>query len=47
MAPASASDRAIALGYSDVDWMLQDPDFEELKAHPGFAVLLEKMKPAH
>ncbi|MFI5356560.1 MAG: TPR end-of-group domain-containing protein [Opitutales bacterium] len=39
-------DRAIELGYRDVDWMMQDPDFEELKQHPGFTALLEKMKPA-
>jgi hypothetical protein len=38
--------RAISLGYEDVDWMLQDPDLEDLKKHPGFSSVLEQMKPA-
>lgn len=38
-------ERAIDLGYTDVDWMLQDPDLEDLKRHPGFAAILAKMKP--
>jgi hypothetical protein len=37
--------QAIALGYRDFDWMLQDPDLEELKKHPKFADLLEQLKP--
>lgn len=36
---------AIALGYRDYDWMMQDPDLEELKAHPDFMSLLEQLKP--
>src|SRR4051812_17587078 len=28
--------QAIALGYRDYDWMLQDPDLEDLKTHPDF-----------
>ncbi len=36
--------RAVELGYDDFDWMTQDPDLEELKKHPGFASLLEKLK---
>src|SRR5882672_4919860 len=37
--------QAIALGYRDYDWMLQDPDLEELKKHPNFVALLEQLKP--
>ena len=37
--------QAIALGYRDYDWMLQDPDLEDLKKHPGFLPLLEQLKP--
>lgn len=37
--------RAVDLGYRDVDWMLQDPDLEDLKSHPGFTSLLAKLKP--
>ena len=36
---------AVALGYRDFDWMLQDPDLEELKAHPEFLTLLDQLKP--
>jgi hypothetical protein len=36
---------AVALGYRDFDWMKQDPDLEELKAHPDFVSLLEPLKP--
>lgn len=36
---------AIELGYRDFDWMQQDPDLEELKAHPAFVALLEQLKP--
>jgi hypothetical protein len=37
--------QAVELGYRDFDWMLQDPDLEEMKAHPGFLALLEQLKP--
>lgn len=37
--------RAVDLGYSDVEWMLQDPDLDELKNHPGFSAVLTKMRP--
>ena len=36
---------AVQLGYRDFDWMQQDPDLEELKAHPEFSVLLGQLKP--
>jgi len=37
--------QAVALGYSDFDWMTQDPDLEDLKNHPEFVRLLENLKP--
>jgi tetratricopeptide (TPR) repeat protein len=37
--------QAVELDYSDADWMSQDPDLEELKAHPEFTALLAKLKP--
>ena len=37
--------QAIALGYSDFDWMEQDPDLDALKNRPEFLALLEKLKP--
>jgi tetratricopeptide (TPR) repeat protein len=35
---------AIDLGYSDADWMLQDPDLEELKGNPRFQKLLQRLE---
>jgi len=37
--------RAVALGYSDLHWLLQDPDLESLKGIPGFQELLRKLQP--
>ncbi|MBP6507629.1 MAG: hypothetical protein KA257_08685 [Opitutaceae bacterium] len=37
--------RAVELGYTDFDWMSQDPDLDALKPHPGFQALLEQLKP--
>ena len=37
-------ERAIDLGYRDVDWMLQDPDLDALKKHPAFIALADAMK---
>jgi len=37
--------KAVSLGYDDVDWMLQDPDLEILKADPAFQTLLGQLKP--
>ena len=36
--------RAIDLGYSDVDWMLQDPDLDDLKNHPEFESLVAAVR---
>lgn len=36
---------AVDLGYDDADWMTQDPDLDDLKDHPEFVRLLEKLKP--
>ena len=37
--------QAVALGYTDFDWMTQDPDLEDLKDHPEFLKLLDQLKP--
>jgi len=37
--------KAVALGYSDIDWMVQDPDLEGLKDRPDFQKLVAKMEP--
>ncbi len=37
--------QAIQLGYTDLDWMQQDPDLDGLKQHPGFTALLIQLKP--
>ena len=37
--------QAVALGYTDFDWMTQDPDLEDIKDHPEFLKLLEQLKP--
>jgi tetratricopeptide (TPR) repeat protein len=36
--------RAIELGYTDFEWMQQDPDLEGLKGDPEFERLLLKLK---
>ena len=36
---------AIDLGYSDFEWMMQDPDLESLKKHPAFTALAASVKP--
>ncbi|HTJ78478.1 MAG TPA: hypothetical protein VL357_05735 [Rariglobus sp.] len=38
-------ERAIALGYTDHDWMSKDPDLETLKKSREFQALLAKLKP--
>jgi len=42
-----ALERAVELGYKDVDWMLQDPDLDSLKRHPAFKALAAKLVPEH
>ncbi|MFZ9682754.1 MAG: TPR end-of-group domain-containing protein [Cephaloticoccus sp.] len=37
--------RAIELGYSDADWMEQDPDLKDLRKRPEFGALLQQLKP--
>ena len=37
--------QAVKLGYTDFDWMQQDPDLEALKQHPEFQSLLQTLKP--
>ena len=37
--------QAVQLGYTDFDWMQQDPDLDGLKKDPAFNSLLEQLKP--
>lgn len=37
--------RAVALGYRDLEWMMQDPDLAGLKEHPEFLALLAQLQP--
>jgi tetratricopeptide (TPR) repeat protein len=37
--------QAVQLGYSDLDWMQQDPDLDGLKKHPTYNALLAQLKP--
>lgn len=39
-----ALQQAIELGYSDFDWMQQDPDLDALKDRPEFIAMLEQLK---
>jgi len=37
--------QAVQLGYTDFDWMQQDPDLDGLKKDPEFNSLLQQLKP--
>ncbi|MBS0664588.1 MAG: hypothetical protein JSR48_15075 [Verrucomicrobia bacterium] len=37
--------QAVKLGYTDLDWMQQDPDLDGLKDDPAFAALVAQLKP--
>jgi tetratricopeptide (TPR) repeat protein len=37
--------QAVSLGYTDFDWMQQDPDLDGLKKDPAFHALLTQLKP--
>ena len=39
-----ALDHAVGLGYRDLQWMMEDPDLENLRNHPAFHRLLKKIK---
>lgn len=39
-----ALQQAIQLGYTDFDWMQQDPDLDALKHQPEFIALVEQLK---
>ncbi len=38
-----ALENAVDLGYTDANWMLQDPDLEGLKGNPQFQKLLQRL----
>jgi tetratricopeptide (TPR) repeat protein len=37
--------KAVALGYADLNWMLRDPDLENLKGDPAFKKLVSQLQP--
>lgn len=37
--------KAISLGYDDFDWLMQDPDLENLKGNPSFRKLISTLNP--
>lgn len=37
-------ERSVELGYTDYEWMFQDPDLEGLRDHPKFLNLLEALR---
>ncbi|MBH52916.1 MAG: hypothetical protein CMI18_01040 [Opitutaceae bacterium] len=37
---------AVDIGYKDLDWMLEDPDLENLRNQPGFQHLIKHLKEA-
>lgn len=39
--------KAISLGYSDYDWLMQDPDLDGLKSYHGFKKLLSGINPSN
>lgn len=36
--------RAVELGYRNADWLLEDPDLEELRGEPAFEALLSEIQ---
>lgn len=36
--------KSIALGYTDLEWMHQDPDLEGLRDHPDFKKLIKALR---
>lgn len=36
--------QAVDLGYSDVDWLLDDPDFQALRQHPTFQEIVVELE---
>jgi tetratricopeptide (TPR) repeat protein len=40
----AALHRALAAGYSDFKWLAQDPDLENLRKHPDYAAIRNKIK---
>ena len=40
----AALERAIALGYRDFKWLAKDPDLRELRKHPRYRRIVQKMR---
>jgi len=41
-----ALETAVASGYDDVEWMKRDADLDNIRAHPGYRALVERMEAA-
>ena len=39
-----ALEKSVDLGYTDYEWMHQDPDLEGLRGHPGYKKLLDSLR---
>ena len=37
-------EHAVDLGYRDIQWMLEDPDLQNLRNHPAFQRLIDRIK---
>lgn len=40
----SALDKALALGYCDFRWLSRDPDLRQLRKHPRFRIIRDKIR---
>ncbi len=48
LARAAASlDKALSLGYRDIKWLRRDPDLSNLRQHPLYRKLREKIRALH
>lgn len=36
--------QAVKLGYTDIKWLLDDPDFNQLREHPAFLAIITDLK---
>ena len=36
--------KAVGLGYRDIEWLLQDPDLDSIKSFPGFKKIVSVLK---
>jgi tetratricopeptide (TPR) repeat protein len=43
-AAATALAKALSLGYSDFKWLARDPDLRQLRKHPSYRVIQDKIR---